>query len=58
MSAPPKESLAVVALVLLIGVIAISGIVHEYRACAAKGGTLVRGLVWLECIETPPPRGH
>jgi hypothetical protein len=50
----PAESLAIVIAVALIGGLVIAGLVREGRDCASKDGRLVRGMLWVECVQVAP----
>jgi hypothetical protein len=46
----PKRN-ALLSILIALGVVVVLALVlREYRACDRQGGTLVRGVIWYECI--------
>jgi hypothetical protein len=38
-------------LLALVLIASLAGVVYTSKQCHATGGTVVRGLVWLECVK-------
>lgn len=55
-----KKTLNYLAMAALAAVVLITlfGMYSEWRTCSADGGTTVRGLFKLECINPKPPNTH